>query len=63
MLGIVFDLETDREGTVYYLDLIHSEVRAYDYEGNWIGNVANLEWSWGTSKAPLVCLLSRTIVR
>ncbi len=39
MIGFLYDLETDHNGTVYYLDLINGEVRAYDYEGNWIMNV------------------------
>lgn len=39
MLGMVFDLELDWRGTLYYLDLLNTEVRAYDYEGNWISNV------------------------
>ena len=57
MLGIVFDLETDRERTVYYLDLIHSEVRAYDYEGNWIGNVANSGIGPGELQSPVGLLV------
>ena len=57
MLGLVFDLETDRKGTVYYLDLIHSEVRAYDYEGSWIGNVANSGIGPGELESPLGLLV------
>ena len=57
MLGVVFDLETDQEGTVYYLDLILEEVRAYDYEGNWIGNVANPGIGPGELESPLGLLV------
>lgn len=57
MIGLVFDLETDRKGTVYYLDLIHSEVRAYDYKGSWIGNVANSGIGPGELESPLGLLV------
>ena len=33
MIGFLYDLETDHNGTVYYLDLINEEIRAYDYNG------------------------------
>ncbi len=57
MIGLVFDLETDRKETVYYLDLINSEVRAYDYEGNWISNVANSGSGPGELESPLGLLV------
>ncbi|MXW32729.1 MAG: hypothetical protein F4Z62_06460 [Rhodothermaceae bacterium] len=41
MIGFVYDLETDHNGTVYYLDLINEEIRAYDYKGDWIMNVGS----------------------
>ncbi|MCY3595327.1 MAG: hypothetical protein OXH01_08865 [Bacteroidetes bacterium] len=41
MIGLLYDFETDHNGTVYYLDLINHEVRTYDYEGNWIMNVGS----------------------
>ncbi len=39
MIGFLWDLETDHNGVVYYLDLINEEIRAYDYNGDWIMNV------------------------
>ncbi len=41
MLGMVWDLELDHKGTLYYLDLLHTQVRAYNYDGNWIANVSS----------------------
>lgn len=53
MLGLVFDLETDHNGTVYYLDIIHQEVRTYDYRGNWVTNVGSPGTGPGELESPL----------
>ena len=53
MLGFVFDLETDDNGTIYYFDIIHQEVRAYDYRGNWISNVGSPGTGPGELESPL----------
>ena len=53
MLGMVWDLELDRKGTLYYLDLLSMEVRAYDYEGNWIASVSSPGTGPGEFDSPL----------
>ncbi|MXW15560.1 MAG: hypothetical protein F4065_09585 [Rhodothermaceae bacterium] len=53
MLGFVFDLKTDHNGTIYYFDIVHQEVRAYDYRGNWISSVGSPGTGPGELASPL----------
>ena len=53
MLGFVWDLKTDGNGTIYYFDIIHKEVRAYDYKGDWIANVGSSGTGPGELQSPL----------
>ena len=53
MLGMVWDLELDRKGTLYYLDLLHTQVRAYNYDGNWIANVSSPGFGPGELSFPI----------
>ncbi len=53
MLGLVGDLKTDGNGTIYYFDIINKEVRAYDYKGDWIANVGSSGTGPGELDRPL----------
>jgi len=58
--------QIDRNDTIYYLDIIHQEVRGCDYEGNWIINVAPSGGGSGELQSPrgftLISNVNRAII-
>ena len=41
MIGILLDLDTDRRGTLFYLDMAWNEVRSYAYDGTYRGSIGS----------------------
>ncbi|MXW31630.1 MAG: hypothetical protein F4Z62_00755 [Rhodothermaceae bacterium] len=40
MIGLLVNFDIDHSGTMYYVDLMSSQVRAYDYDGSFIADVS-----------------------
>ena len=41
MIGMVWDLDVDHNGRLFYLDPFADNLWVYDYDGHWIGNVGS----------------------
>ena len=40
MIGLLVNFDIDHSGTMYYVDLMSSQVRAYGYDGSFIADVS-----------------------
>ena len=40
MIGWIIDFDVDHNGTMYYVDLMGAQVRAYGYDGKFIADVS-----------------------
>lgn len=38
MIGLLVNFDIDHNGTMYYVDLMDTQVHAYSYDGKFIGN-------------------------
>jgi len=53
MIGVIADVEIDHRGTIYYADIVHSQVRSYDYLGKWIANIGAAGHGPGEFRQPM----------
>ncbi len=52
MIAVVWDFDVDQKGTMYYVDLIGREVRAYGYDGKFITDVSTAGSGPGEFREP-----------
>ena len=52
MIGLLVNFDIDRNGTMYYVDLMSSQVRAYGYDGSFIADVSTAGSGPGEFRQP-----------